>query len=262
MMKLEELVNKNLAKLNPTDLIIWRYILNNKKACCHISIYDLADECNVSRTTILRFAKKISLDGFSDLKMMLKIELGQSEDAPLVDITQSALNVLKQVGEEIAKQDFTRVNELIAGARRIFIYSSGYVQENVANEIMRLFLNCDIVIYRIQGPDEFSTIIKYAKKNDLFIVISLSGESVRVTSVAEQLHLHGIPIISMTRLKSNTLSRFSTENIYITPIVLPTALDRQNESMLMFFFLVEVWFVSYCRYVSEQIIADDECEDN
>ena len=30
-MKLEELVSNNLDKLNPTDLIIWRYIYNNKK---------------------------------------------------------------------------------------------------------------------------------------------------------------------------------------------------------------------------------------
>lgn len=30
-MKLDELVSHNLRKLNPTDLIIWRYIYNNKK---------------------------------------------------------------------------------------------------------------------------------------------------------------------------------------------------------------------------------------
>ena len=29
-MLLEELVSKNLNKLNPTDLIIWRYIYANK----------------------------------------------------------------------------------------------------------------------------------------------------------------------------------------------------------------------------------------
>lgn len=67
-MNLDELVNSNLQKLNPTDLIIWRYICAHKKACCYISIYELAAACNVSRTTILRFAKKLSLDGFSDLK--------------------------------------------------------------------------------------------------------------------------------------------------------------------------------------------------
>lgn len=47
-MILEELVNNKLDKLNPTDLIVWRYIYAHKKECCYISIYDIADNCNVS----------------------------------------------------------------------------------------------------------------------------------------------------------------------------------------------------------------------
>ena len=79
-MTLEELVNSKLDKLNPTDLIVWRYIYAHKKECCYISIYDIADNCNVSRTTVLRFAKKLGLDGFSDLKMMLKMEISQAQE--------------------------------------------------------------------------------------------------------------------------------------------------------------------------------------
>lgn len=73
-MKLDDLVNNHLRELSQTDLIVWRYISNHRKECCYVSIYDLADACNVSRTTVLRFAKKLGLDGFSDLKMILKME--------------------------------------------------------------------------------------------------------------------------------------------------------------------------------------------
>lgn len=55
-MKLEELVNKYYANLNNTDLLIWKYIYNHKKACQNYSINELAEKCNVSRTTIMRFA--------------------------------------------------------------------------------------------------------------------------------------------------------------------------------------------------------------
>ncbi len=255
-MRLEEIVNRNLAKLNPTDLMIWRYIYQHRKECCYISIYDLASACNVSRTTILRFAKKLSLDGFSDLKMLLKMDVESATAAPLMDITKATLQLCRQAGEEIAKQDFTRVNELMYRAKRIFIYPSGFVQENVAHEIIRLFINCNLMIYEIKGPDEFQTILRKASPDDLFIIVSLSGESRRVTPVAEKLHAQDIPLISLTRLKSNTLARLSTENIYITPIAMPTALDTTYESMLMFFLAVEVWFVSYCRYLLEQ--ADEK----
>lgn len=252
-MTLEELVNSKLDKLNPTDLIVWRYIYANKKECCYISIYDIADACNVSRTTVLRFAKKLGLDGFSDLKMMLKMEISQAREKPSMDIAEATMNLCQHVGEEIAKQDFTRINKLMYKAKRIFVYASGHVQKNVASEILRLFVNCNVLVYEIKGPDEFSTIIRNAKDEDLFIIISLSGESENVVEVAQKLHLQKIPLISLTQLKSNTLAKLSNENIYVTPIELPATVDFEYKSMLGFFLAVEMWFVSYSNYCAEQI---------
>ena len=188
-MTLEELVNSKLDKLNPTDLIVWRYIYAHKKECCYISIYDIADNCNVSRTTVLRFAKKLGLDGFSDLKMMLKMEISQAREKPSMDIAEATVNLCKNVGEEIAKQDFTRLNKLLHNAKRIFVYASGHVQKNVASEISRLFVNCNVLVYEIKGPDEIGIILKNITENDLFIIISLSGESKKVVDVAQKLYL-------------------------------------------------------------------------
>ena len=251
-MKLEELVDSRLEALNPTDLIVWRYIRAHKKDCCRISIYDLAAACNVSRTTVLRFAKKLSLDGFSDLKMMLKMEIGSVDEKPSMDIAQATLDLCQKIGEEIAKQDFMRANRLMYRAKRVFIYSSGCVQRNIANEIMRSFINCDIYVFEIRGGSEFKTIVQKAGPDDLFIIVSLSGESDRVVECGRQLHLSGIPFLSVTRFKSNTLSRLSTENLYVTPMELPAELDIKYESMIGFFLMVEIWFVSYTRYCSEQ----------
>ena len=58
-MKLEELVNRNYQQLNDNDLYIWNYINNHREVCTKITIEDLGKKCNVSRTTILRFSKKI-----------------------------------------------------------------------------------------------------------------------------------------------------------------------------------------------------------
>ena len=71
IIEIEELVNKNYHKLKETDLIIWKYISTHRKACCDYTIYELADACNVSRTTVLRFAQKLSLSGYAELKTLL-----------------------------------------------------------------------------------------------------------------------------------------------------------------------------------------------
>ena len=57
-MKLEELINQHYDHLNENDFYIWNYISKHKKECEKLAIDQLAYKCNVSRTTILRFAQK------------------------------------------------------------------------------------------------------------------------------------------------------------------------------------------------------------
>ncbi|MDE6195793.1 MAG: MurR/RpiR family transcriptional regulator, partial [Erysipelotrichaceae bacterium] len=71
-MTLEKLVNQYYDKLNENDKYIWQYIYHHQQECQKMSIQELARICNVSHTTIIRFAKKIGLDGYSDIKMYLK----------------------------------------------------------------------------------------------------------------------------------------------------------------------------------------------
>ncbi|KMT59892.1 transcriptional regulator [Listeria fleischmannii 1991] len=106
-MKLEELVNKNYEQLNQNDKHIWNYILMNKRLCSEMNINDLAKNCAVSRTTILRFAKKISLSGFSELKIHLKWDLEQevSMMAESVDIICEGYT---RTIQELARKDFFR----------------------------------------------------------------------------------------------------------------------------------------------------------
>lgn len=254
MLKLEELVNQYHSLLNQTDIIIWQYIYNHKKACSRMSIYDLADACNVSRTTILRFAKKLSLDGFSDLKALLKMETNEKTEVD-IDIVQATMDLCQLVGREMAKKDFSKVNKRLFHAKRIIAYGSGHIQQNVVNELLRLFINSNLLIYELKGRDEFEMLVNHLTSDDLFIIVSLSGESAQVVEMAHKLQMRGIPVISITRLKDNTLAELSTENIYITPVPFPLAsraIDQPYESLLMYFIAVELWFVQYHRYQKEQ----------
>lgn len=251
-MKLQELVSHHASALNETDLAVWRYIESHPQECCYISIYDLANRCHVSRTSVLRFAKKLGLDGFSDLKSMLKLDQSRADAVPALNIAEATTNLCQKIGEEIARQDFQRVNKLMYEAKRVFLYPSGLVQRNIASELARLFLQTDKCLFTVNGHDEFRTILRHASQGDLFIIISLSGESSAVVSFAQDLRLKGIPFISLTQLKSNALARLSTENLYVTPQTLPVALPVPYESMLAFFLLAEIWFVSYTHFLAKR----------
>ena len=70
----------NDTRLGANDLHIWRYISTHRQECANLSIEALGAKCNVSRTTILRFAQKLGLSGFSELRLLLRMEC--QEKAP------------------------------------------------------------------------------------------------------------------------------------------------------------------------------------
>ena len=74
LVNLDELFNAHRAKLGENDLHIWNYVSAHRKECAELSIEALGQRCHVSRTTILRFARKLGLHGFSELKVLLRME--------------------------------------------------------------------------------------------------------------------------------------------------------------------------------------------
>ena len=249
-MKLEEMINENKQNLTSTDMIIWKYILNHRTQMRRISIHELAKECCVSSTTIVRFAQKLGFDGFSDLKSSLKHE-ESLESVHYQDIYKSLENFYSKTVSNLMKRNYDNASRLMHEANRVFIFASGYVQNNVLQELKRLFLYDNVLIYDISGRDEFYSILKSATKDDLFIIISLSGESHLVTEFSLQLELKGIPIISITRLRENTLASRSTENLYVFSEQFQLNDDSQLpfKTMSSYFLLVEIWSVNYKIYL-------------
>ena len=106
----QELINKHYNILNENDIYIWNYISNNKKECESLSIDNLAHKCNVSRTTILRFAQKISLKGYSELKLYLKLEnqvINENDNKNQIIIEQIKITLPALFIKEIIKLSYT-----------------------------------------------------------------------------------------------------------------------------------------------------------
>ena len=252
-MKLEEIINDNKQNLTSTDMAIWKYILNHRNQMRRISIHELAKVCCVSSTTIVRFAQKLGFDGFSDLKSSLKRE-ESLENIHYQDIYKSLEDFYSRTVSNLMKRNYDNASRLVHEANRIFIFASGYVQSNVVQEIKRLFLYDNVFIYDINGRDEFYSILKNVTKDDLFIIVSLSGESHLVTEFSLQLELKDIPLISITRLHENTLASRSTENLYVFSEQFQLNDDTQLpfKTMSSYFLLVEIWYVNYRIYVKSQ----------
>ena len=254
-MRLEELINAHKEFLNPTDLTIWKYIFNHRKQAGQMSVHELAKACAVSSATLVRFAKKIGLRGYSELRAAINFE----KSAPLKQKSNALAglkNFYAQTVENLLKRDYGNANKLLYGAKRIFAFSSGYVQDNVVQEMKRIFLEHKILVYQIVGIGELDSIIDSLTEDDLFIFVSLSGESPVVLKFAERLKIKGVPSISITQLSDNTLASLSTANLYISPARFQIYGENDDGAqfftLIPFFILIEIWYLKYRIYAEEE----------
>ena len=227
-MKIDDLVNLHYDKLNQSDLHIWKYINAHRKESSNLTIDELASRCNVSRTTILRFAQKLSLKGYSELKVYLKWE--NKEVNKEMDSIESVCDMFKNSIDEMEKNDYHKACKMIYDSKRVFIYGTGFFQTLVAQDLKRVFLS---------GKKCFSIIDG---------IISYSGESSQVKSFAKQLLIRDIPFISITQLKTNNLARLSNESIYINTKTVNIGNNISYNSTNLFFIFVELFFLKYMNY--------------
>ncbi len=241
---MEELINRNYGRLSETDLHIWHFIDRNRKKCMNMNIEDLSQACNVSRTTISRFAQKLSLNGFSELKVYLKLQSVEPK-SPDEEVLTMVCDDCKKVIDEMQKRDCTDVCRTIYNAGRVFAYGSGAVQSTVARELQRMFLSIGETVTAFEGDKETERMLKHIRDNDVMILISLSGESEKIVSFAKELVAKNITIISITKLNKNRLASLSNYNIYMTSTFVTTGTSVNFETTTLYYIIIELLLVKY-----------------
>lgn len=248
-MKVEELMNRYYQDLNENDRLICQYIIKNKETCFRQSIDEFADSCHISKTVLFRFARKLSLPGFSELKARLRWE-AEDELTPCADLMSVVAESYHKMIDTMERADYKSLFEAMHKAKRILVYGSGYAQARAASEFKRIFLPCQNNIYNIHGYDMGKPLADLASEQDLVVIISLSGESRAVIGLAEKLRLRQISSVSITRMKNNTLSSLCKENLYINSIPLPTDYMLDYEISTPYFILIEILYLKYQMYLT------------
>lgn len=247
-MRLEELVRKNYEKLNDNDLHIWKYILRHRERCKKMSIQELAAACNLSHTTVLRFARKLGLDGYSELKHCLKWADEKETKIGTDEIDLCCEDVIRTM-ETIKKRDCSDLFDLFTQAERIYAFGTGQVQKDAAEELKKNFLYLDQQIINLDGEKEIEIILNYTQEKDVFILLSHSGENPFIVDIAKKLKKKGSHIVSYTRIGNNTLSRLSDINLsFYNHLVESDSWDNELYMTSQYFLMNELLMLKYMEY--------------
>lgn len=251
---LEELVLQHYDKLNDTDKQMWQKISQCSKQVMTSSIDDVASLCNVSRTTLSRFVRKIGLDGFSELKVRLRMEKQESSLGNDASIYEDACDTIIQYVQEQRKKNYTNICEMLFKANRIIAYGSGDIQHSVAKHMKRLFSSAQELVYDIGGSTFDASLLDVIDDNDVVVLISLSGNNTQMLSVAKQLKMRGVRLISLTEFKNNALSALCDESLYISSTNYNLMKRHPNYKVTMFYYvLVELLFINYSLYKQKKL---------
>lgn len=260
-MRVEERILNKYDDLNETDLFIWNYIAKNRRKCTQLTIDSLAEKCNVSRTTISRFVKKLGFKGYSEFKIVLSWEDDNSKNLYDNAFEMACDSIIKYVDDQRLK-NYESVCKLIYEAERIFVYGTGDIQNAVAKQMKRMFLSCQETIFNFEGTTFDKAFYNLVSDKDVMFIISLSGNSESAINIARHLKMNGTKIISITEFKDNKLTKIADETLYISATELSFLKEHpQFKTTMLYFVLIELLFIKYSIYKKNRTITEGrKCE--
>lgn len=248
-MSIEELFAKNQKALNENDHHIWKYISLHRKECEAISINELAHKCNVSRSTILRFTKRLGLKGFAEFKVLLKID--NTDIATKSNNLEFFYHSYANYMEYLIKHDFSMIIEKIQSSKEIYACGTGSIQGNVTSELKRSLTNLGKFLYQIRLFDEIYLYEDIITPGDVVFLISYSGNNEKIVEFAKKIKAKGAFTIAITSSNSNQLNQICDENIYVSVPRISNPLGSPYEGLVNYFILIDFMIVKYLEKVQE-----------
>lgn len=252
-MFLLNLVRENYEKLNKNDLRIYSYVVQNKNEVIDLNINELADILDLSTSSIMTFTKKLGLEGYSELRYMVKWAEDESKalfDDNEIEYTKNDINLTMTM---LTSLNLDGLFIETSKASNIFIVANGYVQLNVAEELKRNFLNVGKIVNVIDQLNDFEKYKKVFKDGDVLFAISFSGENKDVIDFLSKIEKK-LVIVSITKLSNNSISHLSDYNIpFVTHEVYDFKQRMKISPLSQFYVVIDFIILKYLSYIEGKV---------
>ncbi len=223
---------KRIQDLSPSERQIVNYILNDPENVAVMGIVELAHKTYTSTGTVMRVAKKLGMDSFTDFRLQLAADLRDYLDSAMLFQNGAPIGQHDSMEEIIAKvtssnvravvdvkrlnpvSSFQRVVEMMCGAKQWDFYGSGMsnlICHDAMLKALRLGIPCTAYAYY----SEMAMLAKTCDATHLAIVISYTGQTEDTLRVARILRDNKIPSVSVTSHSDNALLELCDINLYV-----------------------------------------------
>lgn len=173
------------------------YLIAHQEDVINMSVAELAQNCDTSQATIIRFCKKIGCGGFHQLKLKLAGEQSRQEEPAasneinIDNMEQSLHNIMTSKVEEIKatfhnfdKKDLRQVVDAVLKADLIEFAAMG---NTIPIAMDGTYKFNQLGLHAVTSPiwETQEAFARTMKEGDVFFAISASGASKRLIRMAE-----------------------------------------------------------------------------
>lgn len=215
-MNLSRLV-ENYDSLTATEKKIVQYIMKNSKQVIHLTANELASRVYTSKTSVINLAKKLGFDGFIELRYYIKeyvvnknVKAGKLSYKEIINSLYDEINKTLLLQSE---ENIKVIAEKIINAKNIYIVARG------ASKPIGQLLSSRLSILKlksifIEDLNLINIIGERLVENEVLVLMSLSGETEKIKSIANIARAKGIDVIALTSFSNNTLQKMSNYKLF------------------------------------------------
>ncbi|MFC6177701.1 MurR/RpiR family transcriptional regulator [Companilactobacillus huachuanensis] len=184
---LNDQLDKN--EIGSVNFILSRYFIENFNKIPKANIYQMAEDCSVSRASIRRFSQGLGFENFADIKKTIKNHL--PEEINISDknyrelLTGNLIRIVSELDERMNTHEIDVICNRIKKSKKMIILTSRTSMSNAKDFQIELASKGKLSYIISEGYLD-STIFDDIEKDDYIITLSVSGLFAK--SVAEKMN--------------------------------------------------------------------------
>lgn len=262
-------IQEQQEAFSKSELKIAQFILDQPQDVLEMTAQQLARAADSSSAAVIRLCKRLKVYGFPQLKIELSADLSGGElsrkiqpevreNEEISSIKERLLvntqNSLAETVEEIDDDQIHQLSQIVARSRRLFVLGIG-VSNLVAQDIAQKWGSVGTIVIAFNNVNDLLPIVANAGIEDSLWVVDNSGETPEAIYAAQIAKERKVPIITMTKKGSNTISELGDVEIHTSqPIELPGRIAA-TDSLLLQFMAIDIIFYDFVSRNYESSIS-------
>lgn len=209
--------------LQPAMRRVGEYIVEHPAIVASMTISDLADACDTSETTVVRFCRELGVRGYPQLRLSLATEMGgrsraeeqfelSGDIAPGDDLASVVEKIsfadarsVEDTAKSLSITELAAVVRTVIAARRCDIYGVG-ASSIVAADLQQKLHRINQIAFAFADPHQALASAALLDGQDVAIAISHSGMTADTIEALDLAHANGAVTVAITNAPRSPLA--------------------------------------------------------